>query len=103
MTLTLDPAIELRIQRHLDEGRFCDPSEFIAHALDLVEAEQTGDRVDDRAMEDWLLRNKEAINRGLDESFAVKERGESYSPEEAWAILEARRGGGYTAFRYLVL
>jgi Arc/MetJ-type ribon-helix-helix transcriptional regulator len=91
MTLTLDPAIEQRIQRQLEQGSFRDPSEFIAHALDLVEAQQAGDRIDDRAMEDWLLRNKEAINRGLDESFAAKERGESYSPEEARAILDQRR------------
>jgi hypothetical protein len=42
-------------------------------------------------MEDWLLRNKDAVNRALDESFAAKERGESYSMEEAEAILAQRR------------
>jgi hypothetical protein len=45
----------------------------------------------DRAMNDWLLRNKAAINIALDESFAAKARGESYSPEEAEVILAERR------------
>jgi Arc/MetJ-type ribon-helix-helix transcriptional regulator len=87
MTLTLDAATEQLLQQELAAGRFREPSELIAHALDLVKAERdTSD-----AMNDWLIRNKDAINRGLDESFAAKERGESYSPEEAETILAQRR------------
>lgn len=41
--------------------------------------------------EDWLLRNKEAINADLDESFAQAARGEGYSTEDARALLALRR------------
>jgi Arc/MetJ-type ribon-helix-helix transcriptional regulator len=80
MSLTLDPATEQRIQRQLDRGAYTAPTDVINHALDLLEAE-----------DDWLLHNRDAINASLDESFAAKERGESYSPEEAEAILAERR------------
>jgi Arc/MetJ-type ribon-helix-helix transcriptional regulator len=83
MAITLDAAIEQRIQRQLDRGAFREPSELLAHALDLVEAEAT--------QEDWLLRNKEAINADLDESFAQAARGEGYSLEVAKALLADRR------------
>ena len=80
MTITLDSAIEQRIQRQLDRGAFAAPDELLAHALDLLEAE-----------EDWLLRNREAINAGLDKSFAEAARGEGYSPDEAKVLLAQRR------------
>ena len=83
MAITLDDAIEQRIQRQLDRGTFREPAELLAHALDLVEAEAK--------QEDWLLRNKEAINADLDESFAQAARGEGYSPEESRALLAERR------------
>lgn len=71
MAITLDPATEQRVQRQISRGAFAEPSELLAHALDLVEAE-----------EDWLLQNKEAINAGLDQSFAEAARGEGCSLEE---------------------
>jgi len=80
MSLVLDPALEERIQRQLDRGPFREPAELLSHALDLVEAE-----------DDWLFRNREVINVALEQSFAAKERGESYSPEEAEAMLSERR------------
>ena len=83
MAITLDAAIEQRIQRQLDRGAFREPAELLAHALDLVEAEAV--------QEDWLLRNKQAINADLDESFAQAARGEGYSLEEAEALLAGRR------------
>jgi Arc/MetJ-type ribon-helix-helix transcriptional regulator len=83
MAITLDATTEQRIQRQLDRGAFREPAELLAHALDLVEAEAMH--------EDWLLRNKEAINADLDESFAQATRGESYSLEEAKAHLAKRR------------
>ncbi len=43
------------------------------------------------AMQDWLLRNKTAFHAGIEASFAAKERGECYSPEESEAILAERR------------
>jgi predicted transcriptional regulator len=91
MTLTLDPAIEARLQRELAASHYAEPSDLLAHALDLIEAERTGAHPTIQAMNDWLLRNKEAINAGLDESFAAKEHGESYSPEEAEALLAEHR------------
>jgi len=83
MAITLDAAIEERIQRQIDRGAFREPAELLAHALDLVEAEAEP--------EDWLLRNKKAINADLDESFAQAARGEGYSPEESRALLAPRR------------
>ena len=80
MAITLDPETEQRIRRQLDRGAFRGPSELLAHALDLLEAE-----------EGWLLRNREAINAGLDESFAQAARGEGYTLEEARVLLERRR------------
>ena len=80
MAITLDPATEQRIQHQLSRGAFAEPSELLAHALDLVEAE-----------EDWLLRNKQAIQTHLKESFAQSERGETYSAEECRAMLAERR------------
>src|SRR6266702_2927881 len=65
MSLALDPATEQRIQRELARGPYREPSELINRALDLFDAQ-----------EDWLLRNKDAINERLEESFAQIERGE---------------------------
>ena len=78
-SLALDPATGAGIQRELERGRFREPADLIAHALDLLEAEE--------AAEDWLLRNREAINQRLDESFAQSEHGESSSPQVARTIL----------------
>jgi len=84
MTLVLDPATEARLQRQLARGPYTEPSALIAHLLELAEeTEQTA--------EDWLLRNRDAIRADLDESFAAEARGESYSMEEAEAILAQRR------------
>jgi hypothetical protein len=83
MVITPDAATEQRIQRQLDRGTFREPADLLAHALDLVEAQNV--------MDDWLLRNKEAIQADLDESFAEEARGESYSPDEARAMLAERR------------
>jgi hypothetical protein len=86
MAITLDATIEQRIQRQLDRGAFREPAELLAHALDLVEAEAV--------QEDWLFRNKEAINAGLDRTFAQANRGEGYSPEESRALLAQHRASG---------
>jgi len=80
MAITLAPATEQRIQRQLARGSFREPEELIAHALDLVEAE-----------DDWLLRNKEAIKEALDHSFARVAREGTYSPEETQRMLAERR------------
>ena len=83
MAITLDPAIEQRIQRQIDRGAFREPVELLAHALDLVEAEAVE--------QDWLLLNKETINADLDRTFAQAERGEGHSPEESRALLAQHR------------
>ena len=79
MAITLDPVTEQRIQRQISRGAFAEPSELLAHALDLVEAE-----------EDWLLQNKEAIKAALDQSFAEAGRGEGYSLEEVDEMMARR-------------
>ncbi|HEX4155928.1 MAG TPA: hypothetical protein VHY48_09970 [Acidobacteriaceae bacterium] len=80
MSLILDDATEQRLQRELARGTYRDPAELIAHALDLVAAE-----------EDWLLRNRDAINDRLDVSFAQDGRGEGHSPDEARRLLASHR------------
>jgi len=80
MTLTLDSATQQRIQEELARGRYREPAEVIAHALDLLEAERI-------EMEERRL----GLVRRLEQSFAQSERGETYSPEEARAVLAERR------------
>ncbi len=80
MAITLDSATERRFQRELAAGHFREPSELIAHALDLIEAER----------EDLAIRRARIVGR-LEESYAQSQRGETYSPEEARAILAERR------------
>jgi Arc/MetJ-type ribon-helix-helix transcriptional regulator len=91
MSLVLSPATEARIQAELATGRYAAPDELLNRALDSLEAERTVNEPIPKEMEDWLLRNKEAISRDLEESFAQSERGEGYSPEESRAILAQRR------------
>jgi Arc/MetJ-type ribon-helix-helix transcriptional regulator len=76
MSITLDNMIEQRIQRQLERGAFREPTELLKHALDLLEAE-----------EDWLLKQREAIEARLDESFAQAARGEGFTLEQAREIL----------------
>jgi predicted transcriptional regulator len=91
MSLILDPATEQRLQQELAAGRYRDPSALIAHALELVRAERTGTQFVDQAMDDWLLRNRDAIHADLEETSAQAARGEGYSPEEARTLLAERR------------
>ena len=95
MSLVLSPATEARIQAELATGRYAAPDELLNRALDSLNASLEADRTMNepapKEMEDWLLRNKDAVNAALDESFAAKERGETYSMEEAEAILAERR------------
>ena len=87
MALTLDPVLEQRIQREVERGHFSSATEVIETALNLLQAE-----------EDWLGENRQSIHDRLEESFAAAARGETYSPEEARAILAqdraARAGAG---------
>ncbi len=80
MNLALDPRTEQRIQRELDRGHFHNPSEVIARALDLLEAEQT-----------WLDSNREAITVHLTDSHAQIDRGEGIAPDHARFLLADRR------------
>ncbi len=80
MAITLDSVTEQRIERQLLRGAFAEPAELLAHALDLVEAE-----------EDWLLQNREAIRAGLKQSFGEAARGEGCSLEEFEAAASERR------------
>lgn len=80
MAITLDHRTEQRIEREIARGAYRDSGELIAHALDLVEAEES-----------WLTRNRGAIEERLAESFAQTERGEGYSVEEAKELLKQHR------------
>ena len=80
MAITLNEAMEQRIQRQLERGAFKEPREVLEHALDLLEAE-----------EDWLLQNRETIEADLEESFAQAARDEGFTLDQAKAILAERR------------
>jgi antitoxin ParD1/3/4 len=80
VNLTLDPATEQRIQRELDRGHYREPAEVIAHALNLLEAE-----------EEWLEMSKHALNARLEESMAQVERGEGIPGDAILEVLAARR------------
>jgi Arc/MetJ-type ribon-helix-helix transcriptional regulator len=80
MTLTLDPATEARLQRELANGQYNEPSELLAHALDLIEAERT----------DLAVRRTQIIAR-LEESIAQGERGEVYTETQVRARMATLR------------
>ena len=80
MILTLDAQTEQRIQRELDRGHYRDPAEVIAHALNLLEDQ-----------EEWLQRNRQAIEAHLEQGMRDVEQGNTYSPEDARQILAERR------------
>ena len=84
MAITLDTKTEQRIEREMHRGAYRDTGELIAHALDLVQAEES-----------WLTRNRAAIEERLAESFVQAQRGEGYSIEEARDLLGGRRHGGW--------
>ena len=79
MAITLDAAIEQRIQRQIDRGAFREPAELLAHALDLVEAEAELDA----HRTAWIAR--------LEESCAQADRGEGCTEEELRARMAGRR------------
>jgi Arc/MetJ-type ribon-helix-helix transcriptional regulator len=83
MGLVLSPATEARLQRQLESGAYSNPDDLLNHALDLLEAEAS--------QGDWLSANRDTVRAMLDESLAAEARGESYSMEEAEAILATRR------------
>jgi antitoxin ParD1/3/4 len=80
MTLTLDPALEKRLQQELATGRYRELSELIAHALDLVKAERA----------DLVTRRAQIVAR-LEQSIAQADRGEGVTGEELRARFAARR------------
>jgi antitoxin ParD1/3/4 len=80
MAITLDPATEQRIQRELERGHYREPAEVIAHALNLLEAE-----------EEWLEMSKPALNRRLEESIAQIDRGEGIPGDRLLEVLAQRR------------
>jgi Arc/MetJ-type ribon-helix-helix transcriptional regulator len=80
MNLALDAATEQRIQLELDRGHYSEPSDVIAHALNLLHAEQ-----------EWLETNKVALNARLEESVAQIERGEGIPGDRILEVLAERR------------
>jgi predicted transcriptional regulator len=89
MALTLSPATEARIQRETSRGAFTAPDELINRLLDLIE--EPAGLQPTAAEDDWLFRNREAINASLHETMAQARRGEGYTPEESMALLAANR------------
>ncbi len=83
MSLVLSPATEARVLQQVATGRYAAPDDLLNHALDLLEAEAS--------QGDWLSANRDTVRAMLDESLAAEARGESYSMEEAEAILATRR------------
>lgn len=82
MSLVLSAATEARFLQQVATGRYTAPDDLLNHALDLLQA---------NTEDDWLSRNRDDIRQRLAESIAARDRGESYSPEEAKAILAQRK------------
>jgi Arc/MetJ-type ribon-helix-helix transcriptional regulator len=80
MNLGIDLASEQRIQLELDRGHYSEPAEVVAHALNLLQAEQ-----------EWLDASKAALNERLKESMAQIDRGEGIPGHRILQVLEDRR------------
>ena len=80
MAITLNPATEQRIQREVELGHYTSADEFVAHALDLLEAEQ-----------EWLQISKSALNQRIEEHIAQMDRGEGIAGDQLLQHLAERR------------
>jgi Arc/MetJ-type ribon-helix-helix transcriptional regulator len=80
MNIAIDPTAEERIQLELDRGHYSQPGEVIAHALNLLQAEQ-----------EWLETSKFALNARFEESMAQIERGEGIAGDRILEVLAERR------------
>ena len=80
MNISIDETSEQRIRREIELGHFRNPEEVIAHALELLDDQET-----------WLQKNQEEIRLKIERSFSQIERGEGVSAEEARRILSARK------------
>lgn len=78
MNISIDETSEQRIRREIELGHFRNPEEVIAHALELLEDQES-----------WLHENQEEIRLKIERSFSQIERGEGVSGEEARRILSA--------------
>jgi Arc/MetJ-type ribon-helix-helix transcriptional regulator len=85
MAITLDAATEKRLQQQLATGRFREPAELLAHALDLIEAE-----------EDITARRAVLLAR-LEESCRQADRGDGYTEEQLRARMVERRASHHFA------
>ena len=83
MNISVDEASEQRIRREIELGHFKNPEEVIAHALELLDAQET-----------WLRENRDLIGLKIERSFSQIERGEGVSGEEARRILAAKKQRG---------
>ena len=80
MNISVDVASGQRIKREIELGHFRNPEEVIAHALELLDAQET-----------WLHENRELIRLRIEHSFSQIERGEGIPGDEARRTLEARK------------
>jgi predicted transcriptional regulator len=80
MTLNLDPATEQLLQQELATGRYREPSDLIAHALDLVKAERAD-----------LTSRRAQIVAEIDESLAQLDRGEFVTEDQLRTRIASRR------------
>jgi len=80
MNISVDEASEQRIRREIELGHFTNPEEVIAHALELLDDQET-----------WLRENRDQIRLKIERSFSQVQRGEGVSAEEAKRILAVRK------------
>ena len=83
MNVSVDETSEQRIRREIELGHFKNPEEVIAHALELLDSEET-----------WFSQNRDQIRLKIERSFAQIERGEGVTADEARRILAARKQRG---------
>jgi len=80
MTIKLKPEDEHLIQKRLQSGAFASAEEVVHHALESLDAE-----------EEWVKKNREAVQEKIERAFGQFERGEGLTAEESLARLEAKK------------
>jgi putative addiction module CopG family antidote len=80
MAITLRPEHERAITQAIQSGAYHSPDEVIEGALEVLRSE-----------DQWLSRNKDAINRKIERATAQLDRGEGIPGEELRGRLDKRK------------
>jgi Arc/MetJ-type ribon-helix-helix transcriptional regulator len=80
MAITLRPEHEKAVTQAIQSGSYQSPDEVIERALEVLRSE-----------DEWLSRNKGAINQKIEKAIAQLDRGEGIPAEELRGRLDQRK------------